>query len=216
MTLGFTGGVGDWSSPASRVGSETMLSPPLLLLWVLMDRTGALLLYSDMASARSCASAGERRNGGGGGTLLPGPRFPPPRLAEPDLLDEKAENPEMSPLLLSPSDIVGGGFDPDSSSSSSVMMALVMETPRLEMVDALRSDGAERREPSRLNLCWRMAPDDSSWPLWSVRIVFSVLLLRVRLSRLEAKLLMVFLELAAELCLLRREFLEACLPLPLP
>lgn len=214
MTLGFTGGVGDWSSPASRVGSETMLSSPLLPLWVLMDRTGALLLYSDAASARSCASAGERRNGGGGGTLLPGPRFPPPRLAEPDLLGEKAEYPDRSPLLLSPSDIVGGGFDPDSSSS--VMMALVMETPRLEMVDALRSDRAERREPSWLNLCWRMAPDDSSWPLRSVRMVFSVLLPRDRLSRLEAKLLMVFLEAAAELCLLCREFLEAWPPLPLP
>ena len=47
-----------------------------------------------------------------------------------DLVDS-TEKPDRSSLVLIPSDMVGGGFDPDSSSS--VRMALAVETPKLAM-----------------------------------------------------------------------------------
>lgn len=112
-------------------------SPLLLCVW--MDRTGALLLYWDAASPYSWLwdSALARRKGGGGGGPVGAPF--PPRPPEPEFfVGESAENPDRSSLVLIPSDMVGGGLDPDSSSS--VSMALADETPRLEMVDVLLCD----------------------------------------------------------------------------
>mmetsp|Transcript_31774 Transcript_31774/g.67703 ORF Transcript_31774/g.67703 Transcript_31774/m.67703 type:complete len:240 (-) Transcript_31774:385-1104(-) len=87
--------------------------------------------------------------------------------------------------------MVGGGLEPDSSSS--VSMALVVDTPRLEMVDVLILDlvDFDFLDPSWLNLCCLLVLDDPLTPLpscslWSVRMT---------LDLVEATLLMlVFLE----------------------
>ena len=72
-------------------------------------------------------------------------------LLTEDLVDS-TKYPDISSLVLIPSDMVGGGFDPDSSTSVRMALAvetpqlavetltLVVETPQEERVDALGHD----------------------------------------------------------------------------
>lgn len=143
LVFGRSQGDRGMSSPASSVGSDTMVSAsPPLPLPVLMDRIGALLLYWDAASysgSRCCTGWG-RRNGGGGGPPAAPPMLlppPPPALLPLDLsvIAENSDNPSLVLMPSPASDMVGGGFDPLSSSPSSVSIAL--PPALLDMVDAL-------------------------------------------------------------------------------